>query len=195
MLRLKLMKSLTLTTLALLILTGTEGPSAQAQNLSNRRAPSFSLPDSNLKQQDILDFRGKWLILEFIQTDCATCKDVGKKLDAVRKKYPGKVEMLSLVLTPPATQQTVAQYVTETKITSPVLFDYGTVALSYFRPTPQNPNFDAPHVFAIDPQGNIVNDWSLGSLVRPEFIADLEKLISAAPSSKAKTPPAKASKK
>jgi peroxiredoxin len=186
------MRHLTVATLAALILAGSF---AQAQSLSNRRAPSFSLPDSNLKQQDILDYRGKWLLLEFIQTDCASCKDIGKKLDAVKKKYPGKVEMLSLVLTPPATQQTVAQYVNETKITSPVLFDYGTVALSYFRPTPQNPNFDAPHVFAIDPQGNIVNDWSLGSLVRPEFIADLEKLVSAAPSSKAKGAPAKASKK
>ena len=189
------MRSLTFTTLAIVILAGAGAPSARAQSLSNRRAPSFSLPDSNLKQQDILDYRGKWLLLEFIQTDCASCKDIGKKLDAVRKKFPGRVEMLSVVLTPPATQQTVAQYVTETKITSPVLFDYGTVALSYFRPTPQNPNFDAPHVFAINPEGNIVNDWSQGAMVQPGFITDLEKLISAAPASKSKAAPAKAAKK
>jgi len=40
-----------------------------AQPLSGRRAPSFSLPDSKLKQHDILDYRGKWLLLDFMQND------------------------------------------------------------------------------------------------------------------------------
>ena len=34
-------------------------PGAEGQGLSNRRAPSFSLPDSTLKQHDLLDYRGK----------------------------------------------------------------------------------------------------------------------------------------
>ena len=40
-----------------------------AQELSGRRAPSFSLSDSALKQHDILDYRGRWLLIDFMRTD------------------------------------------------------------------------------------------------------------------------------
>ena len=68
--------------------------------------------------------------------------------------------MLSIVITPPETQATVAKYVAETKITTPIVFDSGQVAISYFKATPQNPTFDTPHLFAISPNGMIVKDWA-----------------------------------
>ena len=43
---------------------------SRRQELSNRRAPSFSLPDSAMRQHDILDYRGSWLLLDFMKTDC-----------------------------------------------------------------------------------------------------------------------------
>jgi len=51
-----------------------------AQGLTNRRAPSFSLPDSAMQQHDLLDFRGSWLFLDFMKTDCPACKQLSIKL-------------------------------------------------------------------------------------------------------------------
>ena len=83
-------------------------------SLSGRRAPSFSLPDGSLRQHDILDYRGKWLLLDFMKTDCPHCKELSKKLEGVMGKYRGRVEVLGVVL-PPDNQQTVARYIMETK--------------------------------------------------------------------------------
>src|SRR6185503_9934570 len=62
-----------------------------AQGLVNRRAPSFSLPDSALKQYDILDYRGRWLLLGFIGTGSADSKEFSKKLETVKAKHGSKV--------------------------------------------------------------------------------------------------------
>jgi len=160
------------------LLLGSYAPSGTAQGLSNRRAPSFSLPDPTLKQFDLLDYRGKWLLLDFMQTDCPHCKELSKKLEPIKQKYAGKVEILSVVISPPANQQTVAQYIAETKITSPIVFDQGQVAISYFKATPQNSSINTPHLFAINPQGMIVQDWGQQAVELPGFMADLERVIS-----------------
>ena len=86
---------------------------------------------------------------------------------AVKKKYGAKVAVLSIV-TPPENQATVAKYVAETKSTSPILFDSGQVAIAYFKATPQNPAFDTPHLFAINPTGMIVKDWGQSQRGEPD---------------------------
>jgi thiol-disulfide isomerase/thioredoxin len=148
-----------------------------AQGLTNRRAPSFSLPDSAMQQHDLLDFRGSWLFLDFMKTDCPACKQLTIKLEGVKKKYGAKVAVLSIVITPPETQVTVSKYVAETKTTSPIVFDLSQVAISYFKATPQNPAFDTPHLFAINPAGTIVKDWSQGGVEAPGFLGELDQLI------------------
>src|SRR4051812_10169123 len=110
--------------------------SVSAQGLSNRRAPSFSLPDAKLQQHDLLDYRGTWLLLDFMETNCPRCKELSVKLEDAKKKYGTKVAILSIVLTPPETQATVAKYIAETKMTSPIVFDSSQVAISYFKATP-----------------------------------------------------------
>ena len=152
-----------------------------AQGLSNRRAPSFSLPDSGLQQHDILDYRGSWLLLDFMETNCPKCKELSIKLEAAKKQYGSKLAVLSIVLTPPETQASVAKYVAETKMTTPIVFDSSQVAISYFKATPQNPSFDSPHLFAINPNGLIVKDWSYPATQGPGFIAELDRLIAAPP--------------
>ena len=158
--------------------------SLSAQGLTNRRAPSFSLPDSNLRQHDILDYRGSWLLLEFMETNCPNCKELSKKLQSIKTKYGPKVGVLSIVITPPETQATVGKYVAETKITTPILFDSSQVAISYFKATPQNPTFDTPHLFAINPNGLIVKEWSQPAMLGLGFLVDLEQLITGSPAKK-----------
>jgi peroxiredoxin len=147
------------------------------QNLSGRRAPSFALPDSSLKSHDILDSRGHWVLLDFMKTDCPHCKDLSKKLEGLKGRYGAKVEVLSILIAPPETQGTVLRYVAENKITSAFLFDQGQVAVTYFKATPQNPAFDTPHLFAIDPNGMIVHDWNQLGVESPGFLAELDQLL------------------
>ena len=129
-----------------------------ANSLSGRRAPGFSLPDSNFKRYDLQDFRGKWVLIDFMLTNCPHCKQLGRNLEEVKKRSGSNVAIMSVVL-PPDTQDTVAKYVQEIGATIPVLFDQGQMAASYFNASPQNPSFDTPHLFVIDPKGMIVRDF------------------------------------
>lgn len=133
-----------------------------ANELSGRRAPSFCLPDSKIQRYDILDYRGKWVLIDFMQTNCPHCQALSKNLEKVKAKYGDKVAVFSIVIAPPENQATVSKYIADQKVTSPILFDQGQMAASYFKMTPQNANFDTPHLFVIDPNGMIVRDfgWS-----------------------------------
>jgi hypothetical protein len=117
------------------------------------------------------------LLLGFIGTDSLESKELSKKLESTKARFGAKVGILSVLISPPETQATAAKYVSETKITTPVLFDSGQVAIAYFKATPQKPTFDQPHLFAINPSGLIVKDWSQAAIHAPGFIADLNQLI------------------
>jgi len=136
--------------------------------LSGRRAPGFSLPDMNLKQYDPADYRGKILLIEFMKTDCPHCERFAAILEEVAAKYRGQVEVLSVVNWGDNTA-TVKKYVEEKKTSVPVLFDCGQMAASYFKATPQNPNFNVPHVFIIDAKGMIENDYGYSPLTKGIF--------------------------
>jgi peroxiredoxin len=136
--------------------------------LSGRRAPGFSLPDMNLKQYDLADYRGKILLIEFMKTDCPHCERFAAILEEVVAKYHSQVEVLSVVNWGDNTA-TVKKYVEEKKITVPVLFDCGQMASSYFQATPQNPSFNVPHLFIIDARGMIQNDYAYSPLTKGIF--------------------------
>ena len=58
------------------------------QGLAGRRAPSFSLPDSNNVQHDILDYRGKWLVLYvYPKDDTPGCTIQGKSFTASKSEF------------------------------------------------------------------------------------------------------------
>ncbi|MEO5924862.1 MAG: TlpA disulfide reductase family protein [Bryobacteraceae bacterium] len=167
--------------------------SAYGQGLINRRAPSFSLPDSNFTQFDILDYRGKWLLLEFMMTgdtNCPMCKDITKKLDALQLKHGSKLAVLSIANTPPETQDTIKKFIADTKSKTPIVFDASMVAMAYFKATPARPAIDTGHVFAIDPSGTIVQDWAQALVMGPSFSSDVDKLIARGTGSASKEEPA-----
>jgi thiol-disulfide isomerase/thioredoxin len=121
---------------------------------ASRRAPGFSLPDSKQQQHDLADYRGKVLILEFMQTGCAHCAAFNSVLSQVERKYGDRVAILGIV-NPPSDIAKVNAYVLANKIAYPVVFDCGQVAYSYFR----TGTFDVPHVFLIDANGAIREDF------------------------------------
>lgn len=133
-----------------------------------RRAPGFSLPDTSFKQHDSQDYRGRILIVEFMQTTCPHCATFSTVLEQVAAKYAGKVAVLSIV-NPPDTMQNVSRYATAHKVTSPILFDCGQVAASFVQGTPQNASFSLPRVFIIDGKGIIRRDFEYSFLNKDIF--------------------------
>jgi thiol-disulfide isomerase/thioredoxin len=159
-----------------------------AGELSNRRAPGFSLVDSNFKQYDPADYRGKILLIDVMQTTCPHCAAFSAVLEEVASKYAGRVAVLAIV-NPPDNFNKVKQYLVDHKVTVPILFDCGQAAASYLRSGPQNPTFNIPHLFIVDPQGMIRNDYEYSPLTHDIFegralFAELDRML--APPAKSK---------
>ncbi|MGA2715315.1 MAG: TlpA disulfide reductase family protein [Bryobacteraceae bacterium] len=129
-----------------------------AGEYSNRRAPGFSLSDSHFQQHDTQDYRGKVLIIEFMQTTCPVCQRLADTLLQVKAKYGDRIGVMS-ILTLPDNFQTVEKFATDRKIPWPMVFDSGQVMISYLKVTPVNPKVEFPHVFLIDGKGTIRNDF------------------------------------
>lgn len=133
-------------------------PVLAANEHSNRRAPGWSLPDTSFKFHDLMDFRGKVLLIEFMQTSCPHCQEATQNLKKVAARF-GQNVVLIHVVNPPSSMADVKTYITKNQINTPVLFDSGQVAASYLRITPANPGFDVPHLFVVNKEGQIVNDF------------------------------------
>lgn len=150
---------------------------ASGQQLTHRRAPSFSLPDSKFTQHDILDYRGRWLIVDFMKTNCPHCTALTATLEEVKTRLGSKLGILEIVV-PPDSLATVAKFIAETKTTAPVVFDSGQVAAAYFNITPANQKpFDTPHWFLIDPGGMIVHEWNQASADSKDWVKELDQFV------------------
>jgi peroxiredoxin len=146
-----------------------------AGELSNRRAPGFSLADSHFQQHDPQDYRGKVLIVEFMQTTCAVCTRLTESLLEVKAKYGDKIAILSIT-TLPDNYQTGDKFAAEHKIPWPILFDSGQVMVSYLKATPSNPTVHFPHLFIVDGNGTIQNDFE-GAEDAGAISEDIDKLL------------------
>jgi peroxiredoxin len=154
-----------------------------AGELSGRRAPGFSLPEAPGVQRDPQDYRGKILIVDFMQVTCEHCVAFSAILEQARARYGDKIAILSIV-NPPSDAKGVADYITQHKIKSPILFDCGQVAYSYLKPT--SATITIPHVFLIDGEGMIRNDFAFGNDTLQIFqgkglFAEIDKLLAAKP--------------
>jgi peroxiredoxin len=135
-------------------------PLEAAGELSNRRAPGFSLPDSNINYHDIADYRGKVVLVDFIKTSCPVCNSSHKIMETLRLKYPDKLTIISVVPASEDNSNTVRQFVVNNAVKTPVVFDCGQVLASYLKLTPKTANNVAlPHLFLVDANGTIRNDW------------------------------------
>lgn len=151
-------------------------------DFSGGRAPSFSLPDSNLVNYDILDYRGKVLLLDFMSANCPHCREIAPVFEKVKQKYGSKVAILSIVTYPPDDQTSAAVYAKDTKTTVPILFDCGQVTRAYLKVTPKSSHRDLPHLFVIDPAGIIRNDFAYGPdtqqiFAGPGLFAEIDKVL------------------
>jgi thiol-disulfide isomerase/thioredoxin len=146
---------------------------------SNRRAPGWALPDSKMNIHDLADYRGKVVILEFMQTTCPHCAAFAPILNEVLQKYGDRVVVVAIANSQRDNQGTVAQYISGHQVKYPILFDAGQMAYSYFR----SQSFDNPHVFLIDGAGTIKNDFGYSPMTAEIFegkaiFPEIDKLLS-----------------
>jgi thiol-disulfide isomerase/thioredoxin len=129
-----------------------------------RRAPGFCLVDSRGQWRDLADYRGKPVIVEFLQTNCPHCAAFVPILDKARQKYGDRIAILAIVL-PPDNPATMTEYVSGHGITYPVLLDQGQVAASYVRA----PRLSFPTIYLVDPEGMIHDHFTYGAMTRDIF--------------------------
>lgn len=145
-----------------------------------RRAPGFSLPDVKGDQHDLADYRGKVVILEFMQTTCPHCATFTEVLDRVQQKYGDKVAIVAVV-NPPDDQKAVGAYIAGHKIAYPILFDCGQVAYSYLKVV----RFDLPQVYLIDANGMINRHFEYNAITKEIFegnglLPEVDRLVGGA---------------
>ena len=149
---------------------------------AGRRAPGFALPDPEYKRfYDLQDYKGKVLLIDIMQTSCPHCQLLSTTLEKVKEKYGDKVAVLSVVL-PPDNQESVSKYVATNKITVPIVCDMGQMTISYLNAKPGQGHTDVPHLFVIDQEGIIRNDFEYNEEQRsvfegPGLFAELDRLL------------------
>ncbi len=133
-----------------------------------QRAPGFALPDAKLNVYDLYDYRGKIVVLEFMQTTCPHCAAFASVLHKVQEQYPGRVQILAVANSAQDNAGTVAQYIAGHQITYPVMFDSGQMQYSYVR----QPHFELPQVYIIDAKGVVQRHYEYGPMSRDIFEGD-----------------------
>jgi peroxiredoxin len=151
-----------------------------------RRAPGFALFDSRMEVFDLYDYRGKPVLLEFMETTCPHCVRFADVLHDVQVKYGKRIQILSVVEAAKDNSSTVARYVSEHRVDYPILFDAGQMAYSYVRGS----SLDFPHVYLIDANGYVQGDWVYIEANKPVFegkqlYTELDKLLGPAPAAPA----------
>jgi peroxiredoxin len=142
--------------LAILLAAAVLAPAAN--QYSNRRAPGFSLPDGNYVQHDPQDYRGKVLLVDIMLTTCPTCNRLADTLVSLRKKYGDKLGIISVVTLPDSAAE-AQSFALKHGIDWPIVLDSGQMIASYLKVTPSNAQVHFPHLFVIDGEGMIRNDY------------------------------------
>jgi len=149
--------------------------------LAGKRVASFTLPDSQGRYHDVLDYRGKVLLIDIMKTDCPHCIPFARTLEKARERYGDRIRILAIV-NPPDNQQTVASFVARQKVSYPILFDFGQAVAAMLQITPQNPTIKLPTLLIVDPEGIIREDLVYDETRKNVFEGDglfriLDKLL------------------
>jgi len=96
-----------------------------------------------------------------MKTDCPHCGAFARILQQALFRYGNKIAVLSIAPAPDS-PATAAKFISDNKLTFPILFDCGQVVYSYVRPNPLNPRVELPHLYIVDREGYILKDLVFG---------------------------------
>jgi peroxiredoxin len=132
-----------------------------------QRAPGFALMNAQGDVVDLYDFRGKPVIIEFMQTTCPHCANFAVVLGKVQAKFGDRVRIIAIA-NPPDNPNSVARFIAGHGITYPIVFDSGQAAYSYMKVM----KFDLPQVFLVDADGIVFNRYGYSALTKDVFEGD-----------------------
>jgi len=143
----------------------------------DKPAPTFTLKDVEGKSHSLADFKGKFVVLEWINFDCPF---VGKhyrsnNMQKLQKTYTAKgVVWLSICSSAPGKQghftaEVIKKRLAEAKATPTayLIDEDGTVGKLYGAKT-------TPHMFIIDPKGTLIYAGGIDD-IRSTDVADIAK--------------------
>ena len=149
------MNIITKTTLALAVAAGT----ALAAPEVGQPAPAFTLTDSNGQSHNLADFKGKFVVLEWLNHGCPFVKKHydSNNMQKLQKEYTGKdVVWLSIVSSAPGKQGHMSPAETNqakeekgSAATAVLLDEDGTVGQLYGAKV-------TPELYVINPEGNLI---------------------------------------
>ena len=160
-----------------LILTFTSSPMAKGEVEIDKPAIDFTLTDTNGNQVSLSDYRGKWVVLEWINYDCPFVKkhyDSGN-MQSLQKKYTDKdVVWLAICSNKPESQGNfpVEEIHRRWKahgstLTAYLLDEDGKVGRIYGAT-------NTPHMYIVDPEGALVYMGAIDSIPSASK-SDIEK--------------------
>ncbi len=114
-------------------------------------------------------------------TTCPHCELLTTTLEKVAQKYGSKVAILSVVL-PPDNVNTVTKYISVNHVSIPIVCDMGQMTISYLEAKPGQSHVELPHLFIIDKQGMIRNDFLYSEKDKavfegPGLFPEIDKLL------------------
>lgn len=134
-----------------------------------KKAPGFTLSNTDGKQVKLSDFRGKIVILNFWATWCPPCREEIPGFVKLQKEYKNDLVILGVSLDT-GSKGDVVPFMKKFKMNYPVLFgstevvrDYGGIQ-------------SIPTTFIIDQKGNIVNNF-IGFRNESIFKTEIEKML------------------
>ncbi len=162
---------------------------ANAKAELGKPAPGFALKDVYGKEFKLSDFKGKIVVLEWINKGCPIsrgCHDEKKKImQKTYKKYAGKgVIWLAIDTTFNAKPEENRVYAAEKGLAYPILHDPdGKVGHAYAART-------TPHMFVVDKAGKLAYDGAIDDEGKTNYVASaLDDVLAGRPVAKSKTEP------
>jgi peroxiredoxin len=121
---------------------------SQTTSVARSLAPDFVLTDVDGKSFELSDYRGKVVVLEFMQTTCEYCQAQEPRMKELRSRFPGDVVMVMISINPGDTEEILRQYRDQNLVGWIAIRDTSGVSNAY--------NVTGtPTIFIIDKNGDI----------------------------------------
>lgn len=131
-------------------------------------APEFSLTDLEGRTVNLLDFKGKVIILDFFATWCPPCREEIPDFIALQKTYGEQgFSMIGVSL---VSQEESKDFAAKVGVNYPILIDDGKTSAVY------GPIRSIPTTFVIDKNFRIVKMY-IGFRPKEEFERDIKELL------------------
>lgn len=124
------------------------------------KAPNFQLEDLDGNMQNLTDYKGQVVVVNFFATWCGPCVDEAPELEAFEQEYGDEVKLLIIDLG--ETRDRVKKFAEKHNTTSTYLFDYKMDIKDQFGVTGQ------PETFVIDTEG-IIREHYKGPLMKDDL--------------------------